>query len=298
MKRWKWCLALVLAVAFLTLANEYPSEQTCEIDISGHKNCATYHGILAVLWHIHKALDSWGTAVTTLATIAVAAFAAVLWRSTDKLWGTTRGLLEDAQESTRILEGQAKTLANLTTKLAESVTASNLANEFAAENSQRQLRAYVSLEKIDDRPDGKLWNFRPIFVNSGETPTRRLINGLEAITLLKEPTVEEFFNGGGYQEPEKKISSGIIGPKLKVNGGNISIEKEEIFLAYTGIHFLYIFGFAEYNDVFVGTQRHRTEFCFRILVSKHPVTADMNCRYEFFGPYNGQDEDCHKKPYT
>ena len=54
-----------------------------------------------------------------------------------------------------------------------------------------------------------------------------------------------------------------------------------------------VWGWAEYDEVFSDAKRHRTEFCYQLVVSGSPAawSASANTRL-----HNGVDEDCTKKP--
>jgi hypothetical protein len=54
----------------------------------------------------------------------------------------------------------------------------------------------------------------------------------------------------------------------------------------------YVYSAVEYDDVFSGTQRHRTEVCFKVEFLG-PI-GDRNTRADMaiFGDFNGADNEC------
>jgi hypothetical protein len=54
----------------------------------------------------------------------------------------------------------------------------------------------------------------------------------------------------------------------------------------------YLWGWIEYDDIFPGSVRHRTEFCFQIIFERLPPTNEGWLRYEPYSRFNAADEDC------
>ena len=69
-------LAIFVAVSIIF---HLTSEICGKDEYSGQKNCATYNVVLVALWHIVKAMNDFGIAITAIATVAVAAFTLTLW---------------------------------------------------------------------------------------------------------------------------------------------------------------------------------------------------------------------------
>jgi hypothetical protein len=59
--------------------------------------------------------------------------------------------------------------------------------------------------------------------------------------------------------------------------------------------FIYIWGWIEYNDVFPNTKRHRTEFCFEVLVSG-PANRRENISFRHYIFFNNAESDCWYQP--
>ena len=54
-----------------------------------------------------------------------------------------------------------------------------------------------------------------------------------------------------------------------------------------------VWGWVEYDEVFGNSRRHRTEFCYQLVVTGSPASWVGFSQYRAF---NGADEDCTKKP--
>jgi hypothetical protein len=62
----------------------------------------------------------------------------------------------------------------------------------------------------------------------------------------------------------------------------------------------YLWGWVEYDDIFTGTTRHRTEFCFQIDRVRLPVTNDFLIEFKPHSRFNAADSDCLRQidPHT
>jgi hypothetical protein len=54
----------------------------------------------------------------------------------------------------------------------------------------------------------------------------------------------------------------------------------------------YLWGWIEYDDIFPGSIRHRTEFCFQIIFERLPPTNEGWIRFEPYSRFNAADSDC------
>jgi hypothetical protein len=59
---------------------------------------------------------------------------------------------------------------------------------------------------------------------------------------------------------------------------------------------VYLWGWTDYDDIFQGTKRHRTEFCVEIIV--HGDVRTETCQFSFpqQGRHNGSDKQCLREP--
>ena len=51
----------------------------------------------------------------------------------------------------------------------------------------------------------------------------------------------------------------------------------------------YVWGWAEYDDVFSGTSRHRTEFCFEVKATRDPHTNEIYVAFPMHKRFNAAD---------
>jgi hypothetical protein len=133
------------------------------------------------------------------------------------------------------------------------------------------------------------WEIAVIWENGGKTPTRHL---RVFINLHLDPNVlpDEF------EFPD--VGTETIPTLIPPGGGTIESSKLAITLANLekirdGKAHLYTWGWAEYDDVFERTQRHRTEFCYKWSVGGDPRYPDkFSTRWETHHQYNGADDEC------
>jgi hypothetical protein len=79
--------------------------------------------------------------------------------------------------------------------------------------------------------------------------------------------------------------------------GNFSVE--QLQMVKDGKMILHIYGWADYNDVFPNTLRHRTEFCARITLPGDPNSpTGENVAFDIHWKHNGVDDECMRKPKT
>lgn len=96
--------------------------------------------------------------------------------------------------------------------------------------------------------------------NSGTTPTKCLVTRVSWKAFTADiPGNFDFpdFGGGPASRP-------LIGPKSSMNMAPVDIPIDVLQAVQAGTHHLYIWGWADYNDIFEETERHRTEFASQI----------------------------------
>jgi hypothetical protein len=204
-------------------------------------------------------------AVTAAGTIAIAFLTFVLALGTLFLWLATR----------RLVKGSEST-------------------------AERQLRAYVSLNNMKYlshlNPETKkvVWSIRPIWINSGATPTRDLsVN----INLHIDDTVlpEDFNFPPGS---ENYTTPTILGPNLTIQGAEIYVTGEILSSVQVGKKHFFVWGFAKYNDVFSGTPERVTRFCHVVSVRGNPLkvfndtTNAVEIIFTNYKEHNFADEEC------
>jgi hypothetical protein len=136
------------------------------------------------------------------------------------------------------------------------------------------------------------WTFFPVWKNSGRTPTRRArarVNHWVGIDIGPLPANFDF--------PDYSAASSImIAPGAEMNGDPLIIPVERLQMIREGKGHAYIWGWFDYDDVFDGTGRHRSEFCIEIKVTGNPIYKEGGFAYALHGPLNGYDQDCYRQP--
>ena len=126
---------LIAVGALFGLSAMYPAYgEICE---TGQKDCATYGLTPFLLIKIGKSLDAMSAAITAVATVVIGWFTITLAKSTDKMW-----------------------------------EASTIQLDHAENTAERQLRAYVYVDKInviENRP-GQIFRAELVIKNFGQTP--------------------------------------------------------------------------------------------------------------------------------
>ena len=180
-----------------------------------------------------------------------------------------------------------------------SADAAITSNQIAVTNAEQQLRAYVTAREIVGDPhrgfgymgahgpvEGNIRSFTLAVVlrNGGQTP---------AVKIRTNASIRYFENGlpAGFNFPDStNFGHGVVGPKSEyhVTVGDITIEQIDIE-SHPGNWI--VWGWVEYDDVFDGTPRHRTEFSFEIKRKRLP---DMEIAMNFMPrqEYNAIDWDC------
>jgi|GEM_PF-2060097 len=127
-------------------------------------------------------------------------------------------------------------------------------------------RAFMFIREIktvlhQDPETGKFqWTIHPIWANSGNTPTRGLsIN--TTYRLLDEPLPPNY----DFPESREGLIPAIAGPRSMVEAAPGTLSGEELQAIQSGKKFLYIWGWAEYHDIFEGTKKRVTRFCNQLI---------------------------------
>jgi len=160
-------------------------------------------------------------------------------------------------------------------------------------------RAFVFIKEIDtfSFPDRPLMKIMPKWENSGQTPTKRMVNHVNW----------KFFEGdipADYDFPDLPGEPSV--PILLGPGGNVFTSSLDIATPFLervirGEGRIYLWGWADYDDVFAKTPRHRTEFCNEMVALQlAPDKADGSqkaaLQFRMHRAHNGTDEQCMKKP--
>jgi hypothetical protein len=85
----------------------------------------------------------------------------------------------------------------------------------------------------------------------------------------------------------------LMAPGNTLDTAPLNVSLDELEEVIEGRAHLYFYGWAEYDDVFQGTARHRTEFCYRIEMGGNPRNPkQFSPRWQTHPRYNGADEEC------
>lgn len=155
----------------------------------------------------------------------------------------------------------------------------------------------VNLTKNPLNEEIQTCTIQPIWENTGTTPTR---NGRGHINWKYfDRSIPSDFDFADFDELGNRILSYdayrplIIGPKATTLAPIISLEPSVLRQVRDLQGKLLIWGWAEYDEVFSEGKRHRTEFCYQLVVSGSPASHVGFSQYRLF---NGVDRDCMKEP--
>src|SRR5260221_10533203 len=134
------------------------------------------------------------------------------------------------------------------------------------------------------------WRVAPIWENSGDTPARRMFVNFNCQEFSSR--IPEDFKFPDSAEPEPSL----IGPKATVQGSGVLLAGDIIGRLASGSSKMYLWGWADYNEVFDGTPRRRTEFCFEAVVLGNPQDGQVELGFPLHRRFNGADEECLRSP--
>jgi hypothetical protein len=201
-------------------------------------------------------VDQHEGAFSALAAFVVAGFAFALWRSTEKLWDEARSSRAHARRTAfagLVGANAARRSARAALRSADALIAAE--------------RAYVSVKEyrpvILNDAAGNMSGFQCVVVweNSGNSPTKDMEHWVSWQKFSKQ--IDGRFD---YPDLGKKlVSQSYLGPRTQMNNVALTISLAEILAIIKEEVFIYVWGWAEYSDVFPGTPGHRTEFCVRVV---------------------------------
>jgi hypothetical protein len=155
----------------------------------------------------------------------------------------------------------------------------------------------VALTKNPLNDEIQTCTIQPIWENTGTTPTR---NGRGHVNWKYfERSVPADFDFADFDELGNRILSYdsykplIVGPRATALSPIISMEPAILRQVRDLQGKLLIWGWAEYDEVFADSKRHRTEFAYLVVVSGSPAS---HVGFSQFKLHNGVDEDCTKQP--
>lgn len=221
-------------------------------------------------------LATWWLVGVTALLVLVAASQAALF-----VWQL--GLMREAADD-------AKTAANASRESADTAKLSMIASE----------RAYVHhngcrwVSHRDPANQGIFWRIRPRWINSGNTPTRKL-NVFIRYELTDKPITENF----AFTIDESAPVPAALAPKGIIESASYDIHAADLAAVRDGTKHFYILGIARYGAPFPDTPRYVTRFCVVAdIVTGDPAqmwneaTNPVEIRFRTYGWHNCADEDC------
>jgi hypothetical protein len=123
---------------------------------------------------------------------------------------------------------------------------------------------------IGDQPGHFNWQFRPMWRNSGDTPTKNM--KMHSRYELRDTLLPDDFD---FDYPTTDVGIALIPPKTEYAGGMApaapaTITPSDIAAVQRGTKYMFFWGWAKYFDVFPETPARITRFCWQILPMGDP----------------------------
>jgi hypothetical protein len=155
-----------------------------------------------------------------------------------------------------------------------------------------------SVAAPSDEQHVAIWEFRPVLINSGETPTRSLIHRVNW-AASQTPLGADFDFRDSVGGPPSVLFG--LAPKDTRTGGNCQIPVAVLNQIRIHTTHLYFWGWARYQDVFAGTPEHITMFCMEVADVRSDPTV-VNTPLALIGGqcstrHNCSDEECNGEHY-
>ncbi len=212
----------------------------------------------------------------------------------------------------RIMKSGIKDATTAANAAALNAEASRKSADVAERTMVIESRAFISATGIytDCMPqkDGSfVWKLRPKWTNTGKTPTRNF-------SLYVDYEITDKIREKGEIDLNKIRNTpgvGHLAPYQAMFGGQIPFEKDTFLTPdlvehlIVGKQFLYMWGWAKYNDVFPNTEMHITKFCWLVAPVGYPrafklhstkMEETLNFNYLNHLEGNCADEECGAQP--
>lgn len=183
----------------------------------------------------------------------------------------------------------------------DGATAARESADIAKESMVAGSRAYVhyagcrwvSHRENDQSP--VFWRIRPMWINSGGTPTRNL--AVYAHYVLQDDGLSDNYQ---FVPDHHDSIPATLPPKERLESQWRDIWGHELVAVKNGSKHLYIWGTATYRDVFFPrTEQHITKFCVEAtnitgdpLLPWHEDSNPMHIAFETYRRHNCADNDC------
>ncbi len=227
----------------------------------------------------------WTDAVIALFTIILGIYTARRYYATKGLWDAAKGQGVDMKASIAAANAAAKAAGDQVALSRVALTSTE--------------RAFIVPDPIIAYPifeEGTKtitsWQFRIVWRNVGRTSTQYMVNnsGL-VIRHFNKPPVFQYI----HKPIDTNINS-FGGPDRTAALDKHSVIIDALNDTKASMISIYLWGWADYDDVFDSTPRHRTEVCVKIIVVGNPTNADCGFGYQLVGPFNGTDRECQHRP--
>jgi hypothetical protein len=129
--------------------------------------------------------------------------------------------------------------------------------------------------------------FWVIWENGGSTVAKQL-NVQISRTIVIQP--EEFV----FDKRDVPSQPAILGPRSQIESGHINIPIDIISAAFSGNPHLFIWGWADYKDVFNDKITHFIEFCYEVFFSGVLAPNQCNVGFRVYGPNNREYDEYSK----
>ncbi len=175
----------------------------------------------------------------------------------------------------------------------------------ADNNAKKELRAYVSVQSfntialVDTNQKVLFWRIGALWANPGSTPAMSAFNHISWKLFPKGQKPDDIgFPDLWAQGQPQEIARMPLGAKNTLIGETVDIPIDQILAGNREGNRIYIWGWAEYNDVFGGTsERHRTEFCIYLRWPGDPTVPNANhMDLRFHSAFNGFDPETYRQP--
>ncbi|MDO9530757.1 MAG: hypothetical protein Q7O12_01310 [Deltaproteobacteria bacterium] len=215
--------------------------------------------------------------VTAAATATIAFFTLTLWIATKKLWKVSFQQSKDMKISLAIAQ-EAADAANRSAQLAEDAMISG-------QRAFVFIKDVIPIKTTSSLDNGRSFNWKITieWQNMGNTPTKHMLCHTN-FNYLPEGFPDDFDYPDVMQEKPRRV---VIGPKGIVRH-TVIIPFPVVFHPHLCV---YMWSWADYNDVFKDTLRHRTEYCWEVKMLKSGVP-----QFNIYGKHNGHDDECYHKP--
>jgi hypothetical protein len=261
--------------------------EICEVaEKTKEENCTAYRMLPFAVVKVGKILDDHNGAVTAVFTVVLAISTIGLWVATRKLW--------DAGE--RQLKLATDTSAAQSLDMKESIAAGKIAAEAASKSADLaeqalivSQRAIVSVKTPRGEPLRNVqtkrligWRFWIEWINTGNTQTENIICGSYGNYYDEELPIDAPFEVGHLDD------QAIIAPHAVIEGAPWDLNDSMIQEIVNQTKFCYMWGHAEYDDVFAPkTPRHVVEYFYRVVFDGDPVGGGGHLiTFRIHGPHN------------